>query len=97
MSKENLDDYPNRVEEYWDGKVLFITGGTGFLGKVLVEKLLRTVPTIKKLYLLVRPKKGKQPQERLKEIFNGPVSFFFAFFFFFIFYLNTSGLFVFIN
>ncbi|KAK4878208.1 hypothetical protein RN001_010714 [Aquatica leii] len=40
------------------------------MGKVLVEKILRTCPLVKKIYLLVREKKGKSPQERLREIFN---------------------------
>ena len=53
------------IRNFYHDKVLLITGCTGFLGillliniigKVLLEKLLRTCPTIKKIYLLVRPK-----------------------------------------
>jgi FlaA1/EpsC-like NDP-sugar epimerase len=33
---------------------IFITGATGFVGKVLVEKLLRSCPDIAKIYILVR-------------------------------------------
>ena len=40
------------------GLSIFLTGGTGFVGKVIVEKLLRSCPSISRLYLLVRPRKG---------------------------------------
>lgn len=36
------------------GKKLLITGTTGFLGKVLLEKLMREVPDIGAIYLLIR-------------------------------------------
>lgn len=52
-----------------------MTGGTGFLGKVLTEKLLRTCDGISKIYLLVRPKKGKDMTTRIEEILDDAVSF----------------------
>jgi len=68
-----IEEYPNRIAEMFVDKTIFITGGTGFMGKVLVEKLLRCNPGIKKMYLLIRTKKGKEAKERLREIFNGPL------------------------
>ena len=44
-----------------------ITGTTGFVGKVLLEKVLRSLPQVRKLYILVRPKKGKLPMDRIRE------------------------------
>ena len=61
------------VKDFYRDRSIFITGATGFMGKVLVEKLLRSCPDIKNIYLLMRPKKGQNVQERLQEILNGPV------------------------
>lgn len=67
----DMESLPDRIAETFTGLSLLITGGTGFMGKVLMEKLLRKCPDIKKIYLLVRSKKGKNPIQRLEEIFNG--------------------------
>ncbi|CAH0699593.1 unnamed protein product [Spodoptera exigua] len=58
------------IAEYYAGKTLFITGATGFMGKVMVEKLLRDCSDVKKMYLLMRPKKGHSSKERLDDILS---------------------------
>ena len=50
------------------GKNVFITGGTGYLGRVLIHKLLSYCPDIGDLYLLVREKKGVSQEKRLEEM-----------------------------
>lgn len=44
------------IREFLSGKSIFVTGATGFLGKPLLEKILREVPDVEQLYLLIRPK-----------------------------------------
>nr|UEV87814.1 fatty acyl reductase 7 [Maruca vitrata] len=63
----------SQVRSFYNGKNFFITGGTGFVGLCLIEKILRTIPDSGKLYLLMRPKKGKQISERLEEFPKQPV------------------------
>ncbi|XP_026286499.1 fatty acyl-CoA reductase 1-like isoform X2 [Frankliniella occidentalis] len=61
------------VAEFYKGRGVFITGGSGFLGRLLVEMLLRTCPDIGNVYLLLRPKKGESPQGRLQGLLNVPL------------------------
>nr|QGV11519.1 FAR27 [Tetrastichus brontispae] len=58
------------VQEFYAGQSVFITGGTGFMGKLLIEKLLRSCPGIAFIYLLVRPKKGKDVHQRTEELID---------------------------
>ncbi|KAG2726108.1 hypothetical protein I3760_01G097300 [Carya illinoinensis] len=59
------------VLSFLRGKNLFITGATGFLAKVLIEKILRAVPDVGKIYLLIRAKNKESANERLQsEIIN---------------------------
>ena len=61
------------IIEYYRGKHILLTGATGFLGKVVLEKLFYTVRNFEKIYLLVRPKKGSKIMDRVKrEIFLSP-------------------------
>jgi len=58
------------IREFYAGRSMFITGATGFLGKVLVEKVLRTCPEIDTIYLLVRAKKDVDPLKRLHSLLD---------------------------
>lgn len=45
----------------------------GFLGKMLIDKLLRSCSDIENIYMLVRPKRGLDIHTRLEEIFDDQV------------------------
>lgn len=53
------------IAEFYTGRSLLITGGTGFMGKMVVEKLIRSCPRLDRIYLLVRRKGQHSPQERV--------------------------------
>jgi len=62
------------VKGFYAGKVVLLSGVTGFVGKVLLEKLMRSCPDIKKFYIMVRPKRNKRPMDRIKnEILSSPM------------------------
>ncbi|RPJ60337.1 MAG: hypothetical protein EHM23_10795 [Acidobacteria bacterium] len=68
----------NRISSLLEGKTIFITGATGFLGQPLVEKILWSAPEVKRIYVLIRPKRsgGRQlsSEQRLeKELFQSSV------------------------
>ncbi|XP_016948114.1 fatty acyl-CoA reductase wat [Drosophila biarmipes] len=52
------------IQGFYKDKVVFLTGATGFLGKVIIEKLLRTTD-VKRIYSMIRPKRGQGIQERI--------------------------------
>ncbi|OVA18798.1 Male sterility [Macleaya cordata] len=54
------------IVRFLKGKQLLITGATGFLGKVLIEKILRTVPDVGKIYVMIKAKSKEAAVERLK-------------------------------
>lgn len=61
------------IQNFYKDTAIFITGSTGFLGQLILEKLLRSCPGISTIYILVRHKKGKDMQTRVDEIFESPV------------------------
>lgn len=61
------------IATFYAGRNIFITGGSGFLGKVLIEKLLRSCPEIGHIFILMRPKKGLSIDDRLKKMLELPL------------------------
>lgn len=61
------------VREFYAGKNILLTGGTGFMGKVLIEKMLYSIPDLGTIYLLMRPKRGKSVAQRLEDMHRLPV------------------------
>lgn len=62
------------VHRMFDGQSIFITGASGFIGRVLLEKLLRTYKGIKRVYILMRTKKNQLPYDRLhKQLLKVPI------------------------
>ncbi|GER39942.1 fatty acyl-CoA reductase 2 [Striga asiatica] len=59
------------IVKFLRAKTFLITGATGFLGKVLVEKILRTAPDVHKIFVLIKPRNNETAADRMKsEIIN---------------------------
>ncbi|HXN92074.1 MAG TPA: HAD-IB family hydrolase [Candidatus Sulfotelmatobacter sp.] len=55
------------------GKTILVTGSTGFLGKSIVEKCLRSIPDIKRINLAIRSSARRPASERLeREVLASP-------------------------
>jgi alcohol-forming fatty acyl-CoA reductase len=56
----------NSIEGFYAGTGIFMTGTSGFLGKGLLEKLMRVFPRVAFIFILIRPKKTKQWNNDIK-------------------------------
>lgn len=72
-SVENVNKLTT-VQKFYDGQSIFITGGTGFMGKLLIEKLLRGCPGINCVYVLIRKKKEKNVLQRKEQLIDDTVN-----------------------
>ena len=70
----------NPLETFYKDSIILITGGNGFVGKVLIEKLLRCFD-VEKIYLLIRSKNNEDVERRMENFLNEPVSFYFLLWF----------------
>ena len=80
MLQNTTMDELSEIQAFYKGKTIFITGGTGLMGKVLIEKLLYSCSDLDKIYILLRPKRGRSPEIRVDEMFKLPVSIYGIFF-----------------
>jgi fatty acyl-CoA reductase len=61
------------IHEAFTGRTVLVTGSTGFLGKSIVEKLLRTVPGVGQINLAIRSSARRRAPERLeREVLSSP-------------------------
>jgi fatty acyl-CoA reductase len=67
-------DGDSPVQQLFRGAGVLVTGSTGFLGQLLLEKLIRVCPGVKTVFLLMRSKKEKTEAKRFAELFEGQVS-----------------------
>ena len=63
----------SKVVNFYANRSVLITGASGFIGKVLIEKLLRSCPGLRRIFVLIRPKWNKQPEARLRELLEAPL------------------------
>lgn len=54
------------VKSFYSNKTILITGCTGYLAKIILEKIIRSCSDFKKIYVLMRSKQGISIQERLQ-------------------------------
>lgn len=82
IQRNEVDDIPSEetpIQKFYNGCKVFVTGGTGLVGKLLIEKLLRRTK-VAMIYILVRHKKGKDDQKRFYEMFEDVVRYFYNIF-----------------
>lgn len=73
MDNNNLANRDeSEICNFYKDKTIFLTGGTGFMGKIFIEKLLRTTD-VAMIYILIREKRGKNLHVRMDELLNNIV------------------------
>ncbi|XP_055591051.1 fatty acyl-CoA reductase wat-like [Uranotaenia lowii] len=60
------------VREFYQDSVILISGASGFVGQVLLEKILRSLNP-RKVYVMIRSKKDSSADERLIKMFEDPL------------------------
>lgn len=70
MLLNNNESEDPSIAEFYANKNIFITGGTGFLGTVLIESLLSATPKIGTIYVLIRDKYGADVNERIQRLLS---------------------------
>ena len=52
------------IKQFYTDKTIFITGATGFVGKVVLEKIIRSMPAFRKIFVMIRAKKNMTLEQR---------------------------------
>ncbi|XP_051165961.1 putative fatty acyl-CoA reductase CG5065 [Leptopilina boulardi] len=69
------DDFKpkTQIQNFYAGQSVLITGGTGFLGKLLIEKLLRCCQELTSIYIIIRQKRDQDIYKRIQHLFESPI------------------------
>jgi fatty acyl-CoA reductase len=57
----------SQIATFLEQQTIFVTGITGFVGKVLLANLLLACPDITKVYMLIRGRRDKTAQMRFEQ------------------------------
>ncbi|XP_052860472.1 putative fatty acyl-CoA reductase CG5065 [Anopheles cruzii] len=71
--EQNYDASKPSIRKFFAGRDIFVTGGTGFMGKVLIEKLIRSCSELDHIFVLIREKKQRSVAERIAEMQQLPL------------------------
>jgi len=68
----------SETSQFFADKTMFVTGATGFLGKVLIERILWHLPRIRRIFLLTRPHSARNTEVAAairaeRAIFGSPI------------------------
>eukprot|EP00884_Botryococcus_braunii_P012030 jgi/Botrbrau1/20828/Bobra.0156s0053.1 len=64
---------PLRVTSAYRDRVILITGVSGYVGSLVLEQLLRLCNDVEKVYVIIRPKQGRDAQQRMEKMLQGPI------------------------
>ncbi|CAG2116187.1 unnamed protein product, partial [Medioppia subpectinata] len=69
INADNTND-KSSIRQFYANKSVFITGASGFIGKILLLKLLVSCPDIGQIYVLMRPKNDVSSNKRLSAMLS---------------------------
>ncbi|GAB0087094.1 hypothetical protein DMENIID0001_013670 [Sergentomyia squamirostris] len=61
------------ISDFFDGRDIFITGGSGLIGKALIEKILYSCSGVRRIFIMMRLKSGQTIEDRLEYLKNSDV------------------------
>ncbi|KAI4499647.1 hypothetical protein M0802_005217 [Mischocyttarus mexicanus] len=70
LTPSEIDKALTPIQKFYDQQNILITNAKDFIGKLLIEKLLRCCPTIKFIYILIPSKEKKHVLELENELFE---------------------------